>query len=66
MAKEKAHPDAAAIDRIGTQALMDHFSITRQSVSYWRRNGIPRQYRKALILFGESLKHDMSDVAEAA
>ena len=66
MDDEKAHPDAAAIDRIGTAALMEHFNITRQAIFYWRRNGIPRTYRKAVVLYGESLEHDMSDVATKA
>ena len=66
MADQKPHPDAAAVDRIGTSDLMEHFSITRQAVSHWRRNGIPRTYRNAVVLYGESLGYDMSDVAQKA
>jgi len=55
--------DLTVIDRIGTAALVEHFRITRQNVYYWRVKGIPRQYRKAMVLLGESLNHDMSDFA---
>lgn len=54
--------DAAVIDRLGTAVLMEHFDITRQAVSYWRQKGIPRTYRKAVKLLGESLEHDMTDL----
>ena len=55
--------DLAVIDRLGTAALVDHFQVTRQNVYYWRVKGIPRQYRKAIVLLGESLGHDMTDFA---
>lgn len=57
------HPDAPAVNRIGTQEIMDHFQIGRAAVSYWRCNGVPGRYRKALVLLGESLGHDMTDLA---
>lgn len=55
--------DLTVIDRIGTGALVEHFQVTRQNIYHWRVNGIPRQYRKAIVLLGESLNHDMSDFA---
>jgi hypothetical protein len=55
------HPDAAAIDRIGTGALMEHFQISAQAVSYWRLNGVPKQHRNSLRMLGEARDHDMSD-----
>lgn len=61
---ETLHPDAAAIDRVGTRAIMDHFEITRQSVFYWRRAGVPKQYRKALARLGEDAGHPMNELAE--
>jgi hypothetical protein len=57
-----SHPDAPAIDLVGTDAIMDHFAISRQAVSYWRKSGVPKQHRKSLIMLGESLGLDMSKV----
>lgn len=51
----ESHPDSAAIDRIGTRHITKHFGMTRQAVSYWRKNGVPRQYRKFLRELGEQL-----------
>src|SRR3546814_7608397 len=59
---DKKHPDLAAINRVGTRAICDHFAITRQSLHHWRKVGVPKQYRKSLIALGESLGHDMSDL----
>lgn len=61
--RDDEHPDAPAVDRVGTQAIMDHFAIGRAAVSYWRRKGVPQRYRKPLILLGESLDKDMTDLA---
>lgn len=48
------HPDSAAVDRVGTRAIREHFEITRQSVAYWRQHGVPKSFRKPLKLFAES------------
>lgn len=58
----KDHPDSAAIDRVGTSAIMAHFEITRQSVHQWRRAGVPKQHRKSLALLGESMKLEMPEM----
>jgi hypothetical protein len=50
---ETLHPDAPAIDRIGLDAIRDHFEISRQAVFYWRRAGVPKQHRKTLAMLGE-------------
>lgn len=60
------HTDAAAVDRVGTRAICDHFEITRQAVRHWRREGVPRQHRKSLVMLGESLGHDMTDLKSPA
>lgn len=36
------HPHAPAIERIGRAALMGHFNISRQAISLWTRNGVPK------------------------
>lgn len=59
---DKLHPDAAALDRIGSQKLIDHFDITRQALYRWRTQGISRQFRKPVILLGETMKLDMSEL----
>lgn len=59
---EKLHPDAAAIDRVGTRAIMEHFEITRQAVFYWRRSGVPKNCRKALAAFGEAAGREMPEL----
>lgn len=56
------HPDAAAIDRIGTAAIMEHFQLSRQSVSYWRREGVPKRHRKTLAMLGAVAGHDVSEL----
>jgi len=56
------HADADAIKRVGTKAIMEHFAIGAPAVSLWRRDGIPRNCRNPMILLGESLGHDMSDL----
>lgn len=60
---QSLHPDAAAIDRIGTAAIMEHFEITRQAVFYWRRSGVPKNCRKALAKLGEDAGHPMPEMA---
>jgi hypothetical protein len=49
------HPDAPAVDRIGTEVLMEHFDMTRQAVSHWRRNGVPKTYRNPVILLAQKM-----------
>jgi hypothetical protein len=58
----KRHPDSAALERVGTPALMEHFQVTRQSLAYWRRVGVPKPHRKSLIHLGRLLGHDMNDL----
>ena len=58
------HPDAAAIDRIGTDAIMTHFDISRQAVSYWRMQGVPKQHRNSLAMLGEGGGHDMPEMRQ--
>lgn len=63
MSKEK-HPDAAAIDRIGTRAITKHFGIARQSVQYWREKGVPKHFRKALAYFAKQNGVDLPEMAQ--
>lgn len=51
-----------AIDRIGAKLVREHFVITRQAVSHWRCKGVPRQYRKPLILLGKSIDVEISEL----
>jgi hypothetical protein len=60
------HPDSAAIDRIGTRAIIEHFKIKRQSVFYWRRTGVPRTCLNPVVLLGKQMGHDMTDLEERA
>lgn len=62
MDHQPQYADAAAVDRVGTTRLMEHFDMTRQAVSHWRRNGVPKGSRRPLKLLGESLGLDMSDL----
>ena len=56
------HPDAPAIERVGLKAIMDHFSVSRQTVSYWRRFGVPKPHRKTLAMLGAVAGHDMPEM----
>lgn len=58
------HPDAAAIDRVGREAILDYFGITRQALHYWRRNGVPRPHRKTLGMLGAMAGHAMPEMQE--
>ena len=60
---ETLHPDAPAIDRLGTEVIRDHFDITRQAVFYWRRAGVPKQHRKSLAKLGEERGHEMPEMS---
>lgn len=60
----KRHPDAAAIDRVGSKAIIAHFGITRQALSYWRKNGVPKPHRKTLAMLGAIGGHAMPEMAE--
>jgi hypothetical protein len=55
------HPDSAAVDRVGTANIVEHFQITPQAVSKWRRDGVPKVARHPLVALGQRLGHDMSD-----
>lgn len=57
-----SNADAAAIKLIGTKALTEHFGVGASTVSQWKKRGIPPVCRNPLILFGETLGHDMSDL----
>lgn len=46
------HPDAAAIDRVGRKVIMDHFGVSHQAITYWRKTGVPKPHRKTLALLG--------------
>ena len=63
---DKLHPHAAALVRIGSDVIRDHFEITRQTLYNWRTKGISPSFRKSVVLLGESLGHDMSDLKVAA
>jgi len=66
MAK-KTISDMEVIDRIGAPALAEHFHTSRQNIYNWRVRGIPKHYRRAIVLLGESHGHDMDDfVADEA
>ena len=56
------HPDAAAIDRLDTNAICERFKVTRQAVSYWRREGVPYRYRKAMHALGKEWGVDMPEM----
>jgi hypothetical protein len=56
------HPDAEAIDRVGRDAILNHFQISRQALSYWRRNGVPKQHRTTLAMLGAVAGHDMPEM----
>ena len=58
----KLHPDSEAIDRIGIKAIIDRFEVTRQAVHYWRRQGVPNDWRQSLLRLGKSLGHDMPEM----
>jgi hypothetical protein len=58
------HPDAAAIDRVGEQAILEHFQMTRQALSYWRRKGVPHMHRKTLAMLGAVGGHPMPEMRE--
>jgi len=45
---ETKHPHAAAIDRIGRQAIMSHFNIGRHAVAKWSVRGVPRIHSNSL------------------
>lgn len=62
---DKLHPHAAALDRIGSDVIRDHFAITRQTLYNWRTKGITPSYRKPAILLGETLGHDMTELKAA-
>lgn len=36
------HPHTPAIERIGRPALMSHFNISKQAISKWTANGVPK------------------------
>ena len=57
---EKKLTDLDAINRIGSAKIGDHFAISRQAVYYWRSAGIPKQYRKPMILLAQSLGVDFT------
>ena len=56
------HPDAAAIDRLGLAPIVSHFGVTRQAVSYWRYNGVPKPHRKTLAMLGAVAGIDMPEM----
>lgn len=56
------HPHAAAIDRLGYEAIKEHFGISRQAVAYWKRNGVPDMHRKTLSMLGAVGGVDMSEL----
>ena len=60
------HPDAAAIERIGRSNLIEHFQVRRQTVWDWTVNGVPDSLRRPMILYGQSLGLDMSDMKVSA
>lgn len=60
----KHHPDAPAIDRVGTAAIIAHFDVTRQTVSYWRKNGVPKHHRKTLAMLGAVAGKEMPEMRE--
>ena len=60
---EQLHEHATAIDRVGREAIMAHFGISRQAIDYWRKNGVPPRHRKTLAMLGAVAGHDMKEVA---
>lgn len=43
-----SHPDAPAIDRLGTRLIRSRIDVTRQAIAYWRKKGVPKEHRKTL------------------
>ena len=58
------HPDSAAIDRVGANAVYNHFGITRQALAYWRKKGVPPVHRKTLAMLGAVAGHDMPEMRQ--
>lgn len=58
------HPDAAAIARVGSRAIIAHFDISRAALSYWRRHGVPKRHRKTLAMLGAVGGHAMPEMLE--
>lgn len=60
----KQHPHAAAIDRVGLEAIQAHFGISRQAVHYWRTKGVPAMHRKTLAMLGAVGGHSMPELTQ--
>jgi hypothetical protein len=58
----KFHSDSEAIDRIGTPVIVEHLGVTRQAVFYWRRQGVPNDWRDPLARLGKRLGHEMPEM----
>lgn len=58
------HPHATALERIGKDAVIEHFEINRQTWWDWRRRGVPDLVRKPLILLAEKRGLEMSNCRE--
>lgn len=63
--ENKPHPHAAAVDRVGLDAIQAHFGISRQAVHYWRTKGVPPMHRKTLAMLGAIAGHSMPELADA-
>lgn len=48
MNKSELHKDAAIVDRIGRQRLVEFTGMTRQAIDHWRKKGIPRAWMAAI------------------
>jgi hypothetical protein len=59
---KELHLDSQAIDRVGIPAIVDHFDVRRQTVHYWRRQGVPADHRQRLAALGRKLGHEMPEL----
>lgn len=63
--KQPPHPHAAAIDRLGKEAIIAHFGVTRQAIHFWRHRGVPKMHRKTLAMLGAVAGHSMPELADS-
>lgn len=61
---KQEHPHAAAIDRIGKDAIIAHFGVVRQTIFYWRLRGVPEMHRKTLAMLGAVGGHHCPELAK--
>ena len=48
--KHKKHPHAAALERVGRKAVVEHFRISEPAYSRWTICGVPKNCLKPLAI----------------